>query len=121
MPDWVTVTLYFKDEETAAKVFNENQRNGRFTFESIIPYPRNKQEVHPKYHIKNNKNLIPDERFPWLDYYTWCDDHWGTKSDCDPDVKIDKNKIIMKTMWNPPLGIILELSKKYEVTYTAEE
>lgn len=121
MPDWVAVTLYFNDSETAEKVYNENQKDGHFSFEAIIPYPTSPEGLDPKYLAENAKHIIPPEECPFLNWYKWCCDKWGTKWPCflnptgerEEDAALNGNTIAFYTAWAPPVGIIKKLSEKY--------
>ena len=121
MPDWVAVTLYFINSETAEKVYNENQKDGHFSFEAIIPYPESPEGLDPKYLAENDKHIIPPEECPFLNWYEWCIDNWGTKWDCklcpyennEETAELRGNTILFNTAWAPPVAIIKKLSEKY--------
>ena len=101
MPDWVAVTLYFINSETAKKVYNENQKDGHFSFEAIFPRPES-----PK---------------PFQDWHMWHCYYWGTKWPCflnptgerEESAALNGNTIAFYTAWAPPVGIIKKLSEKY--------
>ena len=59
-------------------------------------------------------------KYGWANWFEWREDNWGTKWDvsydmvsCEYDAGFDQVVYEFPTAWGPPIGIYLELKKRY--------
>lgn len=136
MPNWVRTELEFsgkqEDVETLLKtVITVEDGNRVFNFIKIIPYPKY-WECPEKYLIlpseinaNDNHKILKEsglyaenfhinvmEEYPYLDWYTWRCDNWGTKWDADV-VDITENIVTFNTAWAFARPVVEKLSKMF--------
>ena len=154
MPNWCAnrVTVWSDDEETMRE-FKEAvsiefsgtdkdgpwTRNQPFSFEAILPMPKELREIQSpvtiateeeqeEYKKKNNRDYCPyitqeesdrlDELYDDNNWYDWSNNNWGVKWDCS-DVGITEEfadtEIVytFDTPWGPPQYIYDELVDRF--------
>lgn len=134
MPNYVTTKLEFDGEDiNEIKEFVESNDN-IFDFSKIVPYPKywecpEKYLVKPE-DIEAEKNekftngmwlhskkfgISVIENIPYLDWYNWQIDNWGTKwNSCE--ATWEDNVVWFETAWSFPAPVIEALSKKFPKT-----
>ena len=89
-------------------------------FDKIIPEPRDESDCPDEYKVNKDSHVELRKEKPWLNWYKWHIDHWGTKWDAyDCYTKIGKSYIqfVFSTAWTAPMPIIYKLSVLgYEIT-----
>ena len=133
MPNWVKTELEIigTDEQIQQVKDFVLDENGNFDFERIVPYPKY-WECPKKYLILPDEitpsdikmpfgesglhvercSLCVMEAYPFLDWYNWRIDNWGTKwNACDSDVFI--NTIYFDTAWSFAAPVIGKLSELF--------
>lgn len=137
MPNWTTNRLEFNNEEDAKRVwegmqtefpcwkddgygnrYKSDEMRKEFSFESIVPSPKTKEEC-PSYAIINENShvSIPEER-PWFNWYEWQCANWGVKWDAS-DAYLDLNVIWFSTPWGPPLdNLFQKMADKWDAPFS---
>ena len=120
MPNWCSNKMVIRggkeDIQAVLDFISPDPSKDEFDFEKVIPVPPALTEV------ESNNNAYPMEYFESLrralcgypSCYEFCVSEWGTKWIPD-DVTIDRPSgvVYFSTAWCPPLGIFLELSRKF--------
>ena len=81
-------------------------------FNKIIPQPGSESDCPNKYKVNKDSHITPEIRKPWLDWYKWNCDHWGTKWNAyDAYIITGKSyiKFIFNTAWSTPQPVIEQL------------
>ena len=143
MPNWVKTELKFsgKQEDIEAllkTVITVEDGERVFDFRKVIPYPKY-WECPVKYLVLPNEIEVDDrnkrfgesglyakdfrinvkEEYPYLDWYTWQCDNWGTKWNAGP-TDITENTVSFSTAWSFARPVIEKLSKMFpsvEISY----
>lgn len=134
MPNYVKTNLKFIGASEDIKkikylVFTEEQgKTTEFDFRKIVPYPT-KEECPKEYLLDESLNVEEkwDERtvisnekahiqvmedYPYLDWYEWQRDKWGTKwNACEPSFY--NNEVWFDTAWSFCEPIVIALSKMF--------
>lgn len=143
MPNWIRTELNFQgkqeDVETLLKTVITVEDGERvFDFRKIIPYPKY-WECPEKYLVLPSQIKVRDrdnpfsesglyakdfcinvmEEYPYLDWYTWHCDNWGTKWNAGV-VDITENTVAFRTAWAFARPVVEKLSKMFpsiEISY----
>ena len=96
MPNYCENILTIRTKELP-DIFKKNEGRDELDFEKIIPMPKSEED----------------------NWYHWRTKHWGTKWNAS-ETWIDKQNeqivISFDTAWAPPIPIVEELSKQYDLT-----
>lgn len=126
MPNWVKNEITFNTrgdlERAFKKLGQDTVEEDRFDFGWIIPPPKTKEECEkyfPECLNDENKHIEPDQDKPWFDWYTFQNQHWGTKwNACD--AFINGSSIYFDTAWSPPepaIDALAELMKEEKIEF----
>ncbi|OUM65463.1 hypothetical protein PIROE2DRAFT_59971 [Piromyces sp. E2] len=125
MPNHVQNCLVFSGKETIKKVISRLSKKEVTSlddlssreildFNWILPPPSTKEELIQNYgkeYLNTEDSYIqPNKDKPWLDWYKWQVDNWGTKWNCY-ETYIHGNSIYFQTAWDIPKPIINKLAE----------
>lgn len=106
MPNWVRNKLFIHGPSDMVKqcTLDIGTDSEHISFEKIMPRPKD----------------IGDG------WYDWSVEHWSTKWDVSESYEDEMGRICFDTAWSTPIGIMIELSKRYkelnfEVEYADED
>lgn len=137
MPNWTNNTIVFESEEDCKKVWEAMSletfatkllpdgnyakfKTKRFTYNSVVPSPKIKEECPKEYLINENSHVQILEDRPWFDWYKWNIDNWGVKWDaCDPYQ--DHCCIYFDSPWSKPDDKVFQaIADKFGVSFYTE-
>ena len=124
MPNWVYNTLVFKSSKDLDKVWKGMQvefpDGNSFSYESIIPSPRTREECPAGFLVENGVCIERDDEKPWMDWYKWRNYYWGVKWDaCDADTNFI-NSISFDSPWDRPNDELFQgIADKFGVSFTS--
>ena len=109
-------------EDFLAKHFREGDYGKEFDFDTIIPEPRTKDGLEPKYIANKNSHVQLVAGREWFNRYKWHCDKWGTKWNAfetsDPVIDDDLTLCFSyETAWSPSIPIIKKLAKMYKFDF----
>lgn len=128
MPNYVRTEIDFiGDPKDVMEVINfVTNENMDFDFRKIIPYPKywecpEKYLVSPtditkdEYGLHSKKHsLCLDKEIPYLDWYSWQMDNWGTKwNACETAFFNDGSGVAFETAWSFCCPILKKLSELF--------
>jgi hypothetical protein len=155
MPNWYTTQVEVHGSEAALAAFKSQHfiDEGAFTFESVIPQPKILEGISANNVVEDIvKELQANPVRKWkciaakhgtedfrqarqsikafketghYNWYTWCNDHWGTKWDATEFSRLNTDKptiliFVFNTAWGPPEPVLLKLRKMHpELEITA--
>ena len=118
MPNWCDNSIHIEGEnEVLKQVWDECFTNDVLDFDKVIPYP------------EPYRSMDANSGFCGAGFnaggYEWRVENWGTKWNADfdeSDFSLEDGFITGScfTAWSPPLGVMMELSKKYPVRVVIE-
>lgn len=135
MPNWVKTHLTFngsKEDIEAIKQFCKSD-DSEFDFRKIIPYPEywncpdkyfiHKDEIVEETWTNSNgekeihlscptRHITVTSDKPWLDWYEWHREFWGTKWDASDPILVDDG-VWFDTAWSFAEPVVIALSKKF--------
>jgi len=155
MPNWYTTQVEVHGSEAALAAFKSQHfidEEGAFTFESVLPQPEilrdtkaptdealikelqgapvTKWKAIAKHHGTDDlrdarRSIKAFKETGHYNWYTWCNDHWGTKWDATEFSRLNTDKptiliFVFNTAWGPPEPVLLKLRKMHpELEITA--
>ncbi len=96
--------IYRTDAETGARELD---------FDKLLPQPKKENEVPFGYHSFEGieLELIPEK--PWLNWYDWNSDFWGTSHNAFDTEFIGEDEVQFTTMHGAPFKVMQALSAKF--------
>jgi len=123
MPNWVYNTLEFNSVKDLEKVwkgmrFEFPDGDISFSYESIIPSPRTRQECPKGFFVDYDRYIETLDERPWFDWYKWRNFYWGVKWDAS-EVDTDfATYISFNSPWGRPSdGIFQGIADKFGVNF----
>ena len=107
-------------EKVRAKDSNETITKKRFTYETVMPSPKTKEECPEEYIIKADMHIEKLSDRPWFDWYAWNNDNWGVKWDAC-DARLDEKCIKFYSPWGAPNNDVFQaIADKFDTTFFTE-
>lgn len=127
MPNWVYNTLIFDSSKDLSKVWkgmffkSPDEDDSHFSYENIIPSPKNKDECPDAFLIGNDSHVEREGYRPWFDWYKWQNFYWGVKWDaCDANTNFT-NMISFDSPWCKPNDEIFQgIADKFGVSFISQ-
>lgn len=124
MANYVKTRVEFNGTEEDVKKVMDFLNEEDFSFQRIVPYPKYyncpKEYLVLPSEIKKDgifiscpsKGVQLSEEYPYLDWWQFCVDNWGTARDADV-VIIEKNVLWFDTDWTFADKVLLQLSEMF--------
>ena len=105
------------EEKIRAEDSNETITKRRFTYETVMPSPKTKEECPEEYIIKADSHREKLYDRPWFDWYAWNNVNWGVKWDAC-DATLMEKSIVFYSPWGAPNNDVFQaIADKFDTTF----